>query len=211
MSIYGTWFEKRKFGEGDYCLCCSKKKKKKRKKRNEFSSFRLLRTKKVKKTVSRPEHPWFFTLPAPNSAGATLHTHLPSTLCKIHPISGVYPHSTSPYCCLLLIAQLCPCPTLCNPKDCITSGSSVFYYLSEFAQFYVVEPVMLPNHLILCRPLLLLPSVFPSIRVFSDESTLRIRWPKYRSLSFSFLHIRKKATEPSDSIAGLVMPAYDCL
>ena len=70
---------------------------------------------------------------------------------------------------------------------------------------------MLPNHLILCRPLLLLPSVFPSIRVFSDESALRIRWPKYRSFSFSFLPIRKKATEPSDSIAGLVMPAYDCL
>ena len=48
-----------------------------------------------------------------------------------------------------------------------------------------IESVMLPNHLILCRPLLLLPSIFPSIRVFSRESTLRIRWPKYWSFSNS--------------------------
>ena len=48
-----------------------------------------------------------------------------------------------------------------------------------------IESVMLCNHLILCRPLLLLPSIFPSIRVFSNESALRIRWPKYWSFSFS--------------------------
>ena len=48
-----------------------------------------------------------------------------------------------------------------------------------------IESVMPSNHLILCRPLLLLPSIFPSIRVFSNESTLRMRWPKYWSLSFS--------------------------
>ena len=47
-----------------------------------------------------------------------------------------------------------------------------------------IELVMPSNHLILCRPLLLLPSIFPSIRVFSNESTLRIRWPKYCSFSF---------------------------
>ena len=47
------------------------------------------------------------------------------------------------------------------------------------------ESVMPPNHLILCWPLLLLPSVFPSIRVFSNETALRIRWPKYWSFSFS--------------------------
>ena len=111
-------------------------KRKKNKKRNEFSSFRLLRTKKVKKTVSRPEQPWIFTLPAPNSAGATLHTHLPSTLCEIHPVSGVHPHSTSPYCCLLLIAPACPRPTLCNPMDCSTPGPFVLYFLLEFAQIH---------------------------------------------------------------------------
>ena len=48
-----------------------------------------------------------------------------------------------------------------------------------------IELVMLSNHLILCRPLLLLPSIFPSIRIFSNESALRIRWPKYWSFSFS--------------------------
>ena len=49
-----------------------------------------------------------------------------------------------------------------------------------------IESVMLPNHLILCHPLLLLPSIFPSIRVFSSESILRVRWPKYWSFSFNF-------------------------
>ena len=48
-----------------------------------------------------------------------------------------------------------------------------------------IEAVMSSNHLILCRPLLLLPSIFPSIRVFSNESALRIRWPKYWSFSFN--------------------------
>ena len=48
-----------------------------------------------------------------------------------------------------------------------------------------IESVMPPNHLILCHPLLLPPSIFPSIRVFSNESALRIRWPKYQSFSFS--------------------------
>ena len=52
-------------------------------------------------------------------------------------------------------------------------------------RFMSTEPVMLSNHLILCRPLLLLPSVFPSIKVFSHESTLCIKWPKYWSFSFS--------------------------
>ena len=58
------------------------------------------------------------------------------------------------------------------------------------------ELVMLSNHLILCRPLLLLPSIFPSIRVFSNESVLRIRWPKYWSFSFS--------VSPSNEYSGLI-------
>ena len=59
-----------------------------------------------------------------------------------------------------------------------------------------IESVMLSNHLILCRPLLLLPSIFPSIRVFSNESALRIRWPKYGSFSFSI--------SPSNDYSGLI-------
>ena len=61
--------------------------------------------------------------------------------------------------------------------------------------FMSIESVILPNHLILCRPLLLLPSVFPSIRVFSSESALCIRWPKYWDFSF---HI-----SPSNKYSGL--------
>ena len=59
-----------------------------------------------------------------------------------------------------------------------------------------IELVMPSNHLILCRPLLLLPSIFPSIRVFSEESALHIRWPQYWSFSFSI--------SPSNEYSGLI-------
>ena len=67
--------------------------------------------------------------------------------------------------------------------DCSPPGFPVFHHHLEFAQIHV-ESVMPPNHLILCHPLLLLPSIFPSIRVFSNESALHIRWPKYGSFRF---------------------------
>ena len=66
-----------------------------------------------------------------------------------------------------------------------------------------IEPVMPSNHLILCRPLLLLPSVIPSIRVFSSESVLHIRWPKYWSFSFSI--------SPSNEYSGLISFRMDWL
>ena len=69
--------------------------------------------------------------------------------------------------------------------DCSTPGFPVLHYLSDFAQLMSIDSVMPSNHLILCRPLLLLSSIFPSIRVFSNESALCIRWPKYWSFSFS--------------------------
>ena len=75
-------------------------------------------------------------------------------------------------------------PTLWDAMDCSTLGSSVLHYLLEFAQIQVHESMMLSAYLILCHPLLL-PSVFPSIRVFSSELALCIRWPKYWSFSFS--------------------------
>ena len=68
------------------------------------------------------------------------------------------------------------CLTLCNPMDCSMPGFLGLHYLQEFTQTYV-ELVMPSNHLILCCPLFLLPSIFPSIRVFSNELTLPIRWP----------------------------------
>ena len=69
--------------------------------------------------------------------------------------------------------------------DCSTAGLPVHHQLLEFTQLISIELVMPSNHLILCCPLLLLPSVFPSIRVFSNESVLCIMWPKYWSFSFN--------------------------
>ena len=66
-----------------------------------------------------------------------------------------------------------------------------------------IESVMPSSHLILCRPFLLLPPILPSIRVFSNESTLRMRWPKYWSLSFSI--------SPSNEHPGLISLRMDCL
>ena len=77
------------------------------------------------------------------------------------------------------------CLTLCDPMDCSMPGLPVYHQLSEFTQIMSIESVMSSNHLILCCLLLLLRSVFPSIRVFSNESALLIRWPKYWSFSFS--------------------------
>ena len=78
------------------------------------------------------------------------------------------------------VTQLCP--TLCNPMDCSIPGFPVHHQPLELAQTHVYSKSVMPsNHLILCHPFLLLPSIFPSIRVFSKESVLHIRWPKYWS------------------------------
>ena len=71
-----------------------------------------------------------------------------------------------------------PWTTACQASLSITNSQSLPKLMS-------IESVMPSNHLILCHPLLLLPSIFPSIRVFSNESALRIRWPEYWSFSFS--------------------------
>ena len=81
------------------------------------------------------------------------------------------------------VAQLCL--TLCDPMDYNTPGFPVHHQLPEFTQTHVHWVGDTIQHLILCRPLLLLPSIFPSIRVFSSKSVLCIRWPKYWSFSFN--------------------------
>ena len=83
------------------------------------------------------------------------------------------------------------CPTLCDPMSCSTPGLPVHHQLPES-----IESVMPSSHLILCRPLLLLPPIPPSIRVFSNESTLLMRWPKYWNFSFNII--------PSKEIPGLI-------
>ena len=81
--------------------------------------------------------------------------------------------------------------------DCSTPGFPVHHQLLELTQIHVhCKPVMPSNHLILCRSLLLLPITFPSIRVFSNESVLHIRLPKYWSFSFSI--------SPSNECSGLI-------
>ena len=95
------------------------------------------------------------------------------------------------------------CPTLCDPMDCSTPGLPVHHQLPEFTQTQSIESVMPSNHLILCCPLLLLLSMFPSIRVFSNESVLRIRWPKDWSFSFSI--------SPSNEYSGLISFRMDWL
>ena len=77
------------------------------------------------------------------------------------------------------------CLTLCDPMNHSTPGLPVHHQHPESTQPTSIESVMPYNHLILCCPLLLPPSIFPSIRVFSNESFLCIRWPKYWSFSFS--------------------------
>ena len=74
--------------------------------------------------------------------------------------------------------------TLCDPMDCSTPGFPVHHQLPELKLMFI-ELVKSSNHLILCRPLVLLPSIFPSIKVFSNESVLRIKRPKYWSFSFN--------------------------
>ena len=92
---------------------------------------------------------------------------------------------------------------LCDPMKRSTPGLPVHHQLRSSLRLRSIESVMPSSHLILYRPLLLLPPVPPSIRVFSNESTLRMRWPKYWSFSFSIV--------PSKEIPGLISFRMDWL
>ena len=85
--------------------------------------------------------------------------------------------------CFCSIAQ--PWLTLCDPMDCSLPGFLSITNSWSLLKLLSIKSVMPSNHLMLCHPLLLLPSIFPSIRVFSNESVLRIGWPKYWSFSFN--------------------------
>ena len=87
-------------------------------------------------------------------------------------------------------------PNLYDPMDCSMPGLPVHHWLRSLLKLMSIESVMPSNHLILCCPLLLVPSIMPSIRVFSNESGLCIRWPKYWSFSFSM--------SPSNEYSGLI-------
>ena len=88
------------------------------------------------------------------------------------------------------------CLTLATPRTAACQASLSITDSQGLLKVMSIESVMPSNHLILCHPLFLAPSIFPSIRVFSDESVLPIRWPKYWSFSFRI--------SPSDGYSGLI-------
>ena len=101
------------------------------------------------------------------------------------------------------VAQLCP--TLCNPMNAACQTSLSITNSRSSLRLTSIESVIPSSHLILCRPLLLLPPIPLSIRVFSNESTLHMRWPKYWSFSFSF------SISPSNEHPGLISFRMDWL
>ena len=106
----------------------------------------------------------------------------------------MYISSVQLFSCVRLFAT--PWTAACQASRSITNSQSLLKLMS-------FESVMPSNHLILCHPLLILPSIFPSIRVFLNESVLHIRWPKYWSLSFSI--------SPSSEYSGLISFRMDWL
>ena len=117
-----------------------------------------------------------------------------------------FPHSCShsllsPFRSVQFTAQ--SCPTLCDPMNCNMPGPPSITNSRSPPKPMSIKSVMPSNYLILCCPLLLLPSIFPSIRVFSNESALHIRWPKYWSFSFSI--------SPSNEHPGLISFRMDWL
>ena len=130
-------------------------------------------------------HPWFRTAQGqstPLKVGSRTHPH-GSQFSSVQSLSYVRLFAT-------------PCIAAHQASLSITNSQSLLKLMS-------IESVMPSSHLILCRPLLLLPTIPPSIRVFSNESTLRIRWPKYWSFSFSI--------SVSNEHPGLISFRMDCL
>ena len=97
---------------------------------------------------------------------------------------------------IIIISSAQSCLTVCNPMDCTTPGFPSTTNSRSSLKLMSIELVMPFHHLILCHPLLLLPSIFPSSRVFSSESALHIRWPKYWCFCFS--------TSPSNEYSELL-------
>ena len=126
------------------------------------------------------------TIWSSNSTPEYMHKENENTDLKIYIHPNVHQYSSATQSCL----------TLCDPMDCSTPGFSVHHQLPEMFKLMSIKSVMPSNHLILCHPFLLPRSIFPSIRVCSNESVLRTRWPKYWSFSFSI--------SPSNEYSGLI-------
>ena len=109
----------------------------------------------------------------------------------------------NPVWCIQFSSVTQSCPTLCHPMNHSTPTSLSITNTRSSLRLKSIESVMPSSHLILCRPLLLLPPIPASIRVFSNESTLHMRWPKYWSFSFSI--------SPSNEHPGLISFRMDLL
>ena len=103
----------------------------------------------------------------------------------------------APCCCSVAKLSL----TLCNPWTAECWASLCFTISQSLLKLMSIKSVMPSNHLILCHPFLLLPSIFPNIRVFPNESALLLRWPKYWSFSISI--------SPSNEYSGLIFFGLD--
>ena len=136
---------------------------------------------------SRPIPPSPFPL---HSQVCSLHLHLYSCLaCRF--ISTIFLDI-----CVQMSSVSHLCLTLCDPTDCSTPGFAIHHQPPKLAPIMSIKSVMPSSHLILCRPLFLPPSIFPSIMVSFNESVFRIKWPKYWSFSLSI--------SPSNEYSGLI-------
>ena len=129
---------------------------------------------------------WFFAIVSYFGFIASYSYFISSCSCFIDTFTHLSPQFSS-------VAQ--SCMTLCDVMVCTMPGFPVHHNSQSLLKLMSIKSVMQCNHLIICHPLLP-PSIFPSIRVFSNESVLHIRWPKYRSFSFSII--------PSKEIPGLI-------
>ena len=107
------------------------------------------------------------------------------------------------FCRILVVQSLSHVKLFATPWTAVRQASLSIINSWSLLKLTSIELVMPSNHLILCRPLFLLPSVFPSIRIFSNQSVLHIRWPKYWSFSFSI--------SPSNEYSGLISFRMDWL
>ena len=130
----------------------------------------------------------------------SLYKNLPSSLMQM---SNLGRKKSSQLSSVQSLSSVQLCPTLCNPMNCGTPGPPIITNSQNSLKLMSNESVMPSSHLILCCPLLLLTPILPSIRVFSNELILRIRWPQYWSFSFNI--------SPSDEYSGLISFRRDWL
>ena len=135
--------------------------------------------------ITPPQHPLLTPVPSPTmDRGRGLWSNCQHILATQHRVctthtwwgSGQATLRYAPWhlCCCSVAKS---CPNLCDPIDCSMPGSPVLHYLLELLKLMSTASVMPSNHLSLCLPLILLSSIFPSIKVFSSESAVHIRWP----------------------------------